>query len=783
MNQYQALIDKLTLEEKASLLSGANFWNTKAIERVGIPSIMLTDGPHGLRKQAGKADHLGLNKSQPATCFPTAATLANSWDETLLAEVGEAIGREAAEQGVGVLLGPGLNIVRNPLGGRNFEYYSEDPYVSGKLAAQFVKGVQQTGVMAAPKHFAVNSQELLRMSINEVVDERSLREIYLEGFRHVVQEAEPGFVMTAYNKVNDVFAGENTHLLQDILYKEWRFKGVTVTDWGGNNNRIAGLKAGNHLEMPSSNGITDAEIVAAVRAGTLDEKLLNRRVAELLKAIFAARGALKAPQPVSYDEHHARAIEAAAHSIVLLKNEAHILPLKAGTRVAVIGDFAKKPRYQGAGSSLVNPTQLDTALEALGHTKLQVIGFEPGFKRFGGHSPARQRRAMQLAQKADVVLLFLGLDESIEAEGIDRTSMSLPIAQLALARRLTEAHKKVVVILAGGAPVEMPFANLSAAILHTFLPGQGGGTAVAQILTGIRNPSGKLSVSYPRTYLDVPSAGYFPGEERASLHKEALFVGYRYYDTKHVDVLYPFGHGLSYTTFAYTDIVATEEGVSFTVQNVGNRAGAEVAQVYIKAPIDSKLFRAKRELKGFAKVSLQPGELQRLTVHFDEHTFAYYNVREARWAVEGGSYGVEVGSSLNDIRLFAELVIADDGATSPYEGKQLPSYTQIKVQQVSNDEFAELLGRPLPPLYWDSEDKLTLADTVAQLRHTRLLGRMIYHLLTGIRSLLMTLKQPIKANYVMFIINMPFDRMERLSGGTIRTASIEKFLNFVSKKR
>jgi len=494
--EYQSYIDKMTLEEKASLLSGANFWNTKAISRLHIPSIILSDGPHGLRRQTGAADHLGLSQSIPATCFPTAAALANSWDEELLSRVGTAIATEAAAVGVSALLGPGLNIVRDPLAGRTFEYFSEDPYVAGKLAAAMVKGIQRTGVAATPKHFAVNSQEHMRMSIDEVVDERTLHELYLEGFRRVVQEAQPKLLMTSYNKVNGTYANENSHLLQDILRKEWHYAGAIVTDWGGNNDRVSGLRAGSTLEMPSSNGATDAQIVAAVQSKKLAISVVDKQVSALLGLVFETSKAIKGAPKADLKAHHALAVEAAERSIVLLKNDKQLLPLHRGTRVALIGDFADTPRYQGAGSSLVNPTRLVSALQAFGEEKtISLVGYAPGFKRAGGKNSRFAHQAVTLAQRAEVVIVFLGLDEAKEAEGIDRTTMALPTNQLSLLEKLCAVHDKVIVVTAAGGPIELPFADDVAAILHGSLSGQGIGTALVNVITGRRNPSGKLAVS------------------------------------------------------------------------------------------------------------------------------------------------------------------------------------------------------------------------------------------------------------------------------------------------
>lgn len=780
MRKHQSLIKKMTLEEKASLLSGENFWNTKAIERLDIPSIMLTDGPHGLRKQGGKADHLGLNASIPATCFPPAGTLANSWDTGLIEEVGEHIGREAAAEEVSVLLGPGLNIVRNPLGGRSFEYYSEDPFLSGRLAAAAVQGIQKNGIAASPKHFAVNSQEHLRMTIDEIVDERSLREIYLEGFRHVVEHAKPKTIMSAYNKVNGEYANENTHLLSTILQKEWGFKGVTVTDWGGENDRIAGLLAGNQLEMPSSNGITDREIVAAVRDESLDVSIVDDAVSDMLELILHTKKAFKRPSSIDFKAHHKKAVEAASRSMVLLKNDNGILPLKPKTRVAVIGDFAQNPRYQGAGSSLVNPAELVTTLDSLQASRLEVVGYTAGFHRTGGTNRRLLKQATELSRSADVALLFLGLDESLEAEGLDRPHMRLSDAQYDLVQLVTAENKNVVVVLSGGAPVELPFVKHVPAVLHGFLGGQGGGQAITDIITGKINPSGKLALTYPRSYHDVPSALFYPGKETTSEHREGIFVGYRYYDTADVPVLFPFGHGVSYTMFEYSDVHVGRHTVSWTVKNVGTVAGEEVGQVYIGLP-SSTIPRARRELKGFSKVFLKPGESKKVAVRLDDHAFRYYNPVAARWVTEPGEYVIEIGASLEDIRLSYTVVLKGDTAPIPHEPEVIAAYIHGNVKRITSQTFSKLVGRDLPVPRWDRSKPLTLEDTVEQLRYANFIGKSFRGVILLVQRLFFLLNKPIAGNNVEFILALPFAKIDRFTKEKVSRKAVERFLKLVNK--
>ncbi len=554
--EIKKIVGKMTLPEKCYFLSGKDFWQTRSVRRVGVPGVTLSDGPHGIRKQEGASDQLGLNGSIPATCYPTAATIANSWDPELGEEIGRYLGTEAASQDVCVLLGPGLNIKRSPLCGRNFEYFSEDPYLAGKMAAGYVRGIQSKGVGACPKHFAANSQELRRMASDSVMDERTLREIYLTGFEIAVKESKPKAVMTSYNRVNGVYANENEHLLQEILRDDWGFDGFVVSDWGASNDHVAGVAAGSHLEMPTTGGDSDEELLRAVESGKLEEKLLNRRVEELLYAILPLREAVDKEKGKKFDieKHHAMAQKAAEESIVLLKNDNHILPLMEGTKVAVIGDFAKKPRYQGAGSSVVNPTKLDSTLDMIGKFQIEMLGFERGYYRTGDADAALEEEATELAKKAEVVLLYIGLDEISESEGLDRRHMRLPDSQIRLLRKIAAVNPHVVAVLSGGSPIEMPWLDKCEAVIHGYLSGQAGAAAMLNAITGKVNPSGKLNETYPLKYEDVPSAPYFPAKERNAEYREGLYVGYRYFETVEKPVRFPFGYGLSYTTFQYNNL-------------------------------------------------------------------------------------------------------------------------------------------------------------------------------------------------------------------------------------
>lgn len=770
----------MTLKEKASLMSGENFWNTKAIEGLGIPGIMLTDGPHGLRKQGGKEDHLGLHKSLPATCFPTAAGLANSWNPKLLYRVGKLLGRESVGERVSVLLGPGLNIKRNPLCGRNFEYFSEDPYLTGHLAAEMVKGIQSTGVAACPKHFAVNSQEHLRMSIDEIVDERSLRELYLEGFRLVVEEGKPRTIMSSYNKVNGEFANESKYLLTDVLRDEWGFDGVVVTDWGGNFNRVKGLEAGNQLEMPASNGITDAEIIAAVESGELDESLLNQAVDDLLRLAFEGCYDEEESIAIDYAKHHKEAVKVAEETIVLLKNEGESLPLKEGERIALIGDFAKNPRYQGAGSSLINPSKLSNAYDELMASPLTIIGYEQGFKRRGGESRRRLNRALSLAKKADKVLLFLGLDEGNEAETIDRKNLKLNENQLRLAKELMKVHKNVILILSGGGAIEMPFVQEAKAIVHSYLAGQGGAEALVNILSGKTNPSAKLAETLPIKYEDSPSAPYYPGKEVTAEHREGLFIGYRYFDKREKEVQFPFGHGLSYTTFSYSNLKLDEEGVSLEIKNIGDRAGQEIVQLYIEKE-NTEIVRPKKELKGFKKVSLEPGEKKNIRIALERRDFAYYDAEFEDWLVEPGDYQVKLGSSSRDIRLQGRVRLEGDELSTYYSKERLANYFTGDVKEIGPKEFETLLGAKLKESKWDRKKDLGLADTIAQAKYKNWFGRLFYQTIMFAHRFLKFIGKPLAANNIFFVLNMRFQQIEGFTRGKISRKTVQRMLNIINK--
>lgn len=760
---HAELISKMTDEEKASLCSGADFWHTKGVARLGIPQMMLTDGPHGLRKQIGKNDHLGLNAAYPATCFPTASAAANSWDEAMIEQMGRRLGAETRAQRVGVILGPGVNIKRSPLCGRNFEYYSEDPLLTGKCAAALIRGVQSNGIAACVKHFAANSQETLRMTSDSVMDERTLREIYLPAFEIAVKEGRVKCLMTSYNMLNGQYTNENEHLLQDILTREWGYDGLIVTDWGGDNDRVRGLIAGNSLEMPGTGGETDRQILEAVQSGTVKRELLDERVARLLRLVSDAEEAFGNAPGCDMAEHHEFAARFAEECAVLLKNEDGILPLRPGARIAVIGDFAKTPRYQGAGSSHIEPTKLECGLDALRAEGVNVIGFAPGFRRSGGESRRLREQACKLAESADTVLMWLGLDEGSEAEGVDRQHMRIPENQIRLLREVSEANPNVVVILSCGSPVETDWDKHAKALLHGYLGGQAGAKAMARLVSGKSCPSGKLAETMPLRLSDTPCFIRYPGAERTSEYREGIFVGYRYYDTANKAVKYPFGFGLSYTSFEYTGLELAPDGVSFTIKNAGSVPGAEIAQVYVAAP-KSGVFCPEKELRGFARVELSPGETKRVFVRLPERAYQYWNVAENRWATAGGRYEILVGASSRDIRLRGSVEKPGDGATDPYTGPVFAPYRHAAVQSVPDESFAALLGREIPPHLWNRDEPLEFNSALVQGAFRPGIGRLLYRALRLVYGFFRMTGNTEGANNTEFAMNLPYRGLARFTG-------------------
>ncbi len=701
-NEANAIVAQMTLKEKASFASGRSFWHLQACERLEVPSVMVTDGPHGLRKQSSDGDHVGLNTSVPATCFPTACALASSWDPVLLHEIGVALGEQCVAEDVIVLLGPGMNIKRHPLCGRNFEYLSEDPLLNGEMAAALINGVQSQGVGTSIKHFAVNNQEYGRMFVDAIVDERTLREIYLRGFEIAVKTANPWTVMCAYNRVNGTYCSEHDWLLNEVLRKEWGFNGLVMTDWGAANDRVTGIAGGLDLEMPGGSGTNDARVEQAVQGGRLDEHLLDQAIVRNVS--LALCGSELAAREVDLDQtaHHALARRAAAQCSVLLKNDDALLPMTPAGRIALIGEFARQPRYQGTGSSQVTPTQLDCAYdaiaEALGNSAELV--YAPGYEAV--YSKADENliaEAVQAARSADVAVIFAGLPVTYESEGFDRAHMRMPDQHIDLIEAVCAANPNTVVVLLNGSPVEMPWLDNVRAVLESYLAGQAGGGAIADLLFGAENPSGKLAETFPRRLQDVPADQWFPGQGRQVHYREGLYVGYRYFDTAEVPVLFPFGHGLSYTRFSYADLVTASgaDGVTVSLQltNSGDRPGAEVVQLYTHAK-QSAAYRPAQELKAYRKVFLQPGETQTVVLQLHRKDFAIFDPAQRDWVVEGGTYQLRAGSSSRDIRLTAEVIIdSDQQLSTQIKSVAGPVLTGTGLS-VGDDVFCAMLGHPTP---------------------------------------------------------------------------------------
>ena len=777
--KYQDLIDKMTLKEKARLISGKDFWQTMDYEHLGIPSAFLSDGPHGVRRQAAAADHLGLNASIPATCYPTAATMANSWDPELGEGLGQRLGQEAAVQKVNILLGPGTNMKRSPLCGRNFEYFSEDPYLAGKMAAGYIRGIQSNGISACVKHFACNDQEENRMTLDSILDERTFREIYLTAFEIAVKEGKTKSIMSSYNLINGVYANENEHLLVDILRKEWGFEGLVVTDWGGNNDSVLSLKCLNALEMPGNPDRPD-EVMKAIEDGTLDESVLDDNVDNLLTIIFDTmeNGVKKAPEKFDVDEHHAFAEKCAEESAVLLKNDG-VLPLNKEKKVAFIGDFLYLPRYQGAGSSIVNPTKLDNTEQLLkDNQEINVVGVSRGFNRYGKKNKKLHKEAIELAKKADTVVLYLGLDEVTEAEGLDRQNLHLENNQLELVKDIKALNKEVVVVLSCGSAIEIPFVADVNAILHCYLNGQAGAQATLNILSGKVNPSGKLSETYPFKLEDVASSDNFPSHTRTIEYREAYGIGYRYFEKADVRVNFPFGFGLSYTHFEYSDLKISQDGVDFVIKNVGNVKGKEVAQLYVGLE-ESVIVRPVKELKGFAKVELEPGEAKKIHIAFDDKTFRYFNVVTNKWEIEKGNYHIFVAASSEDVRLQGSLEVAGTNAEAPYDKKDLPNYAVGNLRNVPDEEFARLLGHEIPngalPFYKKNRMVIDYNTTFKELRYSkRWIGRLVGKAIPWFTRVCAKCGNRVLANtLIMGVVHQPMRGMSRFSQGGLRMSQLD----------
>lgn len=765
----------LTVVQRAALLSGQSEWETRRIKKVGLKPIVLSDGPNGVRRQTGEGDHLGLGASKPATCFPTAGTVANSWDPEEVEKMGAALGEEAKTLGVQVLLGPGINMKRNPLCGRNFEYYSEDPLLAGYLASGFIKGVQSQGVSACPKHFAVNSQELRRQASNSIVDERTMREIYLTAFEIAVTQAHPWTLMTSYNMVNGVYAHENSHLLKDILRGEWGYKGMVVSDWGGSNNIVKSAKAGASLEMPASGLASTRELVDAVKKGDLSEDDLTARAQEVMDLIDKTQtstpGSYLSEQQIR--DHHEAARRIAEKSLVLLRNEAvadgqKALPLKKGSRLAVIGDMAETARYQGSGSSKVNATRVDNLLDELKKSsQVSLMGYAQGYDRQGALRRDLIAQAVSLARQdtVDQVVVCMGLDERSESEGLDRSTLKIPQAQIDLLTDLKRVGKPVIAVVVAGSAVEADWLEGTSAALYIGLSGQAGASAAVKVLTGEVNPSGHLAETWPLHYEDVPSAGNFPVADRDSVYKEGPFIGYRYYTTAHVPVRYPFGYGLSYSTFEYSLLQVDDNGVTFTVRNSSQVAGDALPQMYIgRSQATSGILRTARELKAFSKIHLEPGESKQVRFDFDLYTFRHFDPGTASWQVEAGAWDIWIGSDANTLCLHATHVV--QGTIEPgHLSEQWGHYIGADIRHVTDSEVSYLLGHTVSK--HTNSGVFQSNDAISSWAYSpSWLARKVVKVLQSKEDKAVKKTGSPDLN-ILFVLNMPPRAMAKMTGGRI----------------
>ncbi len=717
--ELEPILKQLTVHEKISLTSGRDFWNTVSIDRLNIPSISMSDGPHGLRKQVEGADHLGINESYPATCFPCAATLSCSWDESLLYQIGKAIANEAKDQHVDIVLGPGVNIKRSPLCGRNFEYFSEDPYLSGKLASSWVLGLEQQNIMSSLKHFALNNQETNRMISDSIIDERAMHEIYLKSFEMIVKQAKPSTIMSSYNKINGTYAGEHHDLLQHVLRDEWGFNGLIISDWTACNNKIASLDAGMGLIMPKNPAGFDKQVKKAIKNKSLSQEKLDERVLEVLTCAFNKN---THHEKANYNAHHHLAYQAATKSIVLLKNDQNILPINQEYPWLIIGEIAKKFRIQGSGSSLINPTQYFSFIDVCNQNHQGFI-YDEGYSLSDSCNANISNETLSLANKSPFVLVFVGFSESDESEGFDKQDIKINQSQYDTIKTISSINKNVVVIINAGSPIEMPFIDDVKAILYTTLPGQAGAQALFDILTGVVNPSAKLTDTFVKSISDTPCYLEFGKNTNTALYKESIFVGYRYYSTYNIATNYPFGHGLSYSEFQYHDLLISGDFpdlvVSFTITNISHIPGEEIMQCYI-SPGSDEILQPSLELKGFKKILLQPKETKTIQILLSKDSFEKYNTNLKKWQILKQTYAIKIGASSQDIRLSKSIVVSKAAKVeSCFKKENYPMFNTTNSLQSMNDyEFEKLIHRKIPKPLFDETDPFTMNSTLTHLSTT-----------------------------------------------------------------
>ena len=766
------IINKMALSEKAELCVGADYWHSKEFEKYEIPRITMADGPNGLRIQKTKADNLGINESEVSICFPALSTVGNSWNKQMAYKLGECIGKEARAKNVNIVLGPAINIKRSPLCGRNFEYFSEDPYLTGILGSEYVKGLQDQNVGACVKHFAVNNQENRRRTINAVIDERALREIYLKAFEMMIKKSNPWSIMSAYNKVNGQYCTENKHLLEDILRKEWKYDGIVISDWGAENSRVEGIKVGQELEMPGGrkNGIK--EIIESVKSGKIKEENVDEIVDRIIDV--ARKGVNEEETQYDKTEHHNIALEIAEDSIVLLKNDENILPLK-NKKIALIGDMARFPRYQGAGSSTINPFKIENAIDNFSQENIE-FEYAKGYERIECLEDKNLiKEAVEISKRNEIVVIFLGLTENFESEGVDRTTLDLPKNQNKLIEEIYKVNQNIVIVLSNGAPVTMPWKEKVKAIITGYIGGESGAKAMVNCLIGKVNPSGKLAESYPEKLEDTPCFKNYPGTEVSVEYQESIYVGYRYYDKVKTKLIFPFGFGLSYTQFKYSDLKVKQENnlvkVSFKIQNVGKEKGKEIAQVYVKQK-DPVIFKPEKELKAFEKIELEPGEEKEILITLDEKAFEYYNVEVKKWSIESGKYQILVGKSSKDILLEAEIEIesGDEKITKKYSQK----YYNGNIQDITDIEFEDLLGKKIPRRYLNLEE-ITDENTLEQIRDTKI-GKIIYENQIEKMNRLLNEQNVNKATKVMMDLQKPLKKFYEKKSSKITKEMVDELL-------
>lgn len=770
---YEEIINKMSLEEKAQLCVGADYWSSKEFEKYGIPKIKMSDGPHGLRVQKEKADNLGINESEISICFPASSTLANSWDRSVAYQLGKALGQEAKTEGINIVLGPAINIKRTPLCGRNFEYLSEDPYLTGILGSEYVKGLQEQNVGACVKHFAVNNQENRRRTINVIIDERNLREIYLKAFEMIIEKSKPWSIMSAYNKMNGEYCSENTHLLEELLRKEWKYKGIVISDWGAENSRVKGIKNNHELEMPGGRGNGVEEIIEAVKTGRISERKLNNIVDRIIN--IAMRGK-KNNNSERYDkeEHHKIAEKIAEESIVLLKNEEHILPIY-NKKIALIGDMAKYPRYQGAGSSTINTYKIENAYDNFKENNI-IFDYAKGYERIESENDEELiKEAINVAKKNEIVVLFVGLTENFESEGVDRENLNIPENQIKLIEEIYKVNKNIVVVLSNGAPIVMPWKDKVKAIITGYLGGEAGARAMVNCILGKVNPSGKLAETYPERIEDTPCYKNYPGTELTVEYQESIYVGYRFYDTNDLNVLFPFGYGLSYTEFEYSNLKVNKKDneieILFKIKNIGNMKGKEIAQIYISQE-NSCIFKPKKELKAFEKVELDVGEENEIKIVLSKKAFEYYNPETFSWSVEQGKYKILIGKSSKDIVLEKEIFIKskDKNIERQYPKK----YYTGNINEITDSEFEELLGRKIP------SRNLILAqineeNTLEQIKETKI-GKYIYENQMEKMKKLLKEQNVNKATKIMMDLQKPLKKFYEKRNSKITKKMVDELI-------